>query len=109
MGAYAVLFTQGAEQDVEAIYDYIAEVDGVVRADQVLDGLMVVVEGLAHFPERGSYPQELLALGIKEYRQTMFKPWRVIHAVAGAQVIVYAVADGRRDMAALLARRLLGA
>ena len=107
MAASPVLLTHGAEQDVEDIFDYIAQADGMERAHQVLDGLMAVIEGLARFPERGSYPQELLALGIKEYRQTMFKPWRVIYAVQDGQVIVYLVADGRRDMAALLARRLL--
>lgn len=107
VAAYPVLLTQGAEQDVEEIFDFIANADSAARAQQVLDGLMAVIEGLAHFPERGSYPQELLILGIKEYRQTMFKPWRVIYAVQDDQVIVYLVADGRRDMAALLARRLL--
>lgn len=107
MPATPVLLTHGAEQDVEDIFDYIAQADGLGRAHQVLDGLIAVIEGLARFPERGSYPRELLALGIKEYRQTMFKPWRLIYAVHGGQVIVYVVADGRRDMAALLARRLL--
>ena len=60
-------------------------------------------------PERGSYPKELVGLGIKEYRQTFFKPYRVIYRVTGSQVIVYLIADGRRDMQTVLARRLLGA
>ncbi|MCE7966884.1 MAG: type II toxin-antitoxin system RelE/ParE family toxin [Nitrospira sp. NTP2] len=95
---YEVLLTQGAEQDLESICDYIAEFDCVANANDVLDRLMVVVEGLAQFPERGSYPKELMALGIKEYRQTALKPYRV-----------YLIIDGRRDMQSLLARRLLGA
>lgn len=44
---------------------------------------MKVVEGLAQFPERGNYPKELLALGIKDCRQTAFKPYRVVYRVAG--------------------------
>jgi toxin ParE1/3/4 len=60
-------------------------------------------------PERGDYPKELLALGIREYRQTSLKPYRVIYRVAGSQVIIYLIADGRRDMQSVLTRRLLGA
>ena len=94
---------------MEAIHDYIAEFDCVANANYVLDQLMEVVESLSRFPERGSYPKELVALGIKEYRQTSFKPYRVIYRVAGNQVVIYVVADGRRDMQSVLARRLLGA
>jgi toxin ParE1/3/4 len=106
---FEVLLTQGAEQDLEAIHDYICEFDCVANASYVLDELMAVVEGLSKFPERGSYPKELVGLGIKEYRQTFFKPYRVIYRVTGSQVIIYLIADGRRDMQSVLARRLLGA
>jgi toxin ParE1/3/4 len=106
---YEVLLTQGAERDLESIYDYIAEVDGKANADDMLDRLMEAVEGLARFPERGSYPKELVALGIKEYRQTQFKPYRLIHRVMARQVVIYLIVDGRRDMQSLLANRLLGA
>lgn len=106
---YEVLLTQGAEQDLESIHDYIAEFDCVVNANSVLDRLTDVVKGLAQFPERGSYPKELVALGIKEYRQTAFKPYRVIYRVMGDKVVIYLIVDGRRDMQSVLARRLLGA
>lgn len=108
-GKFEVLLTEGAEQDLEAIHDYISEYDCVANANYVLDEWMNVVESLSKFPQRGSYPKELVALGIKEYRQTAFKPYRVIYRVAGSQVIIYLIADGRRDMQAVLARRLLGA
>ena len=106
---FEVLLTEGAEQDLEAIHDYIAEFDCVANANNVLDALMNVVENLSKFPERGSYPKELVSLGIKEYRQTLFKPYRVIYRVTGRQVIIYLMADGRRDMQSVLTRRLLGA
>ena len=106
---FDVLLTEGAEQDLEAIHDYISDFDCVAHANEVLDALMVVVESLSEFPQRGSYPKELVSLGIKEYRQTFFKPYRVIYRVTGSQVIIYLIADGRRDMQSVLARRLLGA
>jgi len=106
---FEVLLTAGAEQDLEAIHDYIAEFDCLAHANHVLDELMDVVGSLSKFPERGSYPKELLSLGMKEYRQTLFKPYRVIYRITGSQVIIYLIADGRRDMQSVLARRLLGA
>ena len=106
---FEVLLTEGAEQDLEAIYDYIADFDSPASANDVLDQLMEVVESLSLFPERGSYPKELLSLGIKEYRQALFKPYRLIYRVINNQVIIYLIADGRRDMQSVLERRLLGA
>src|SRR2546422_263408 len=52
--------------------------------------------------------QETLALGIREYGETFFKPYRIIYRIQRRQVHVYLIADGRRDMQTLLARRLLG-
>jgi len=106
---FRVLLTAGAERDLEALYDYVIRSDGVPQAYRLLDRLMESVDSLTGFPERGSHPKELAALGIKEYRQVWFKPYRVIYRVTGQQVVVYLVVDGRRDMQSLLARRLLGA
>lgn len=106
---FEVLLTAGAEQDLESIHDYISEFDSVANANDVLDALIHVVESLSIFPERGSYPKELVGLGIKEYRQTFFKPYRVIYRITGSQVFIYLIVDGRRDMQSVLARRLLGA
>ncbi|GMV01252.1 MAG: type II toxin-antitoxin system RelE/ParE family toxin [Burkholderiaceae bacterium] len=106
---YEVVLTEGAEQDLEALHDYIAEFDSVANANHVLDRLTEVVERLARFPERGSYPRELVALGIKDYRQTAFRLYRVIYRVLDSRVVVYLIVDGRRDMQSVLARRLLGA
>ena len=106
---YKVLLTAGAESDLEDLHGHIAEHDSRNSADYVLDRLMEVAESLATFPERGSHPQELLVLGIREYRQSFFKPYRVIYRVIRKRVIIYLIADGRRDMQSLLSRRLLGA
>jgi len=107
--AYEVLLTVGAERDLEDIYDHIAESDSPANADYVLTRLLEVADRLATFPDRGPHPKELQALGIREYRQAFFKPYRVIYRVIDQQVFIYLIADGRRDMQSLLARRLLGA
>jgi toxin ParE1/3/4 len=38
----------------------------VANAHRVLDGLAGVLDTLSRFPERGSWPKELLGLGIRE-------------------------------------------
>ncbi|MBD9358897.1 type II toxin-antitoxin system RelE/ParE family toxin [Methylomonas albis] len=105
---YEALLTKGAEQDLETIYDYIAEFDSVANANYVLDALLEIVESLVNFPDRGTYPKELLGLGIQDFRQAFFKPYRIIYRVIGQKVYIVLITDGRRDIQALLSRRLLG-
>ena len=105
--SFEVLLTHGAEQDLESIHDYISRFDCVTNANYVLDQLLELAEELKKFPERGSYPKELLTLGIKEYRQATFKPYRVIYRIMDNQIVIYLIVDGRRDMQSVLARRLL--
>lgn len=104
---YEVLLTADAQRDLEEIYDYVAGHDAPEKAHHVLDRIDGVAAKLAAFPERGSYPKELLALGIREYRETYFKPYRLIYRIEGKRVYVYLIADGRRDMQTLLTQRLL--
>ena len=75
----------------------------------MLDKIGSVFFSLEELPERGSYPPELAALGVHEYREVFFKPYRIIYQVRKKHVRVSLVADGRRDMQNLLTRRLLSA
>ena len=83
--------------------------DAPQKADYVLEQIEKAFSRLSEFPERGAYPKELLALGIREYREIFFKPYRIIYRVMDKNVYVLLIADGRRDMQTLLQRRLLGA
>ena len=104
---FAVLLSAAAEQDLADIYRYIVENDSVQNADRVLAGLEAACTRLASFPNSGNVPKELSLLGITDYREVHFKPYRVIYRVMKKAVVVYCVLDGRRDMQSLLQRRLL--
>jgi len=104
---FAVELTQGAEDDLAAIHAWLAANRSPDDADALLDRLLEAVGTLERFPQRGSVPQELQALGISEFRQLLLAPYRLIYRVAGDTVYVFVIADGRRDMQALLERRLL--
>ncbi len=106
---FAVLLTNDAASDLDDLYDYIAAHDTPQKADYILEQLEKAFSTLSEFPERGAYPKELLALGIREYREVFFKPYRIIYRVMDKNVYVLLIADGRRDMQSLLQLRLLDA
>lgn len=104
---HQVVITEDAQRDLEEIIDYIEATDSIGAANHVLDQLEKQILGLGGYPERGNYPKELVATGMREYREKHFKPYRIIYRIVANTVIVYLIADGRRDMLALLSKRLL--
>jgi toxin ParE1/3/4 len=106
---FAVFLTNAAAGDLDELYDYIAEHEAPRKANFVLKQIEKAFTKLAEFPERGTYPKELLAIGIREYREVFFKPYRIICRVMDKNVCVLLIVDGRRDMQSLLQRRLLKA
>jgi toxin ParE1/3/4 len=106
---FTVLLTHDAARDLDELYDYIALHDAPRKADYVLKQIEKAFSQLSEFPERGAYPKELLALGVREYLEIFFKPYRIIYRVLNKNVYVLLIANGRRDMQSLLQRRLLHA
>ena len=106
---FEVLLTNDAACDLDDLHDYIAKHDGRRKADYVIEQIEKAFCSLSESPERGAYPKELLALGIREYREVFFKPYRIIYRVIEKKIYVLLSIDGRRDMRTILQRRLLGA
>jgi len=102
-----VFLTADAACDLEELYQYIVRHDTPGKAEHVLTNIEEICNSLSELPERGAYPKELLALGIRDYREVFFKPYGVIYRVTGDEVYVLLIVDGRRDMQTLLQRRLL--
>jgi toxin ParE1/3/4 len=104
---YQVRLTGELEADLLDLFEYIARKDSVANAYHVLDELDALILSLNQHPERGHYPPELHEHGVKDFREVLFKSYRVIYQVMGNQVAVLGCFDGRRDMQSLLERRLL--
>ena len=107
MKRYRVRLTEDAEQDLIDIYRYIALYDSVENADYVLDRLESLCSRLVELPERGHAPPELSRIGVTNYREVNFKPYRVIYEVIRQNVFIHCILDGRRDIPSLLERRLI--
>ena len=104
---FEVLLTAGAVRDLDELDDWIARHDSPAKAAYVVDRIESAISALSRFPARGARPRELLALGIGDYRETFFKPYRIVYRIEGKRVYVHLIADGRRDMQELLGQRLL--
>ena len=107
--SFAVLLTHNAARDIKALFDDITEHDSPLKADTVLEQIEKPFSALSEFPARGIYPKELLKIGIREYREIFFKPYRIIYRVMDTKVYVLLMVDGRRDLQTLLQRRLFDA
>lgn len=105
---FEVELTQGAEDDLEGIHDYLSEHRSMEAAEALLDAFLDKIQTLERYPERGSVPKELEAIGIRDFRQVLLDPYRLIYRVIDSKVVILVIADGRRDMQTLLERRLLG-
>ena len=96
-----------AETDLFDIYLYVARHDSTEKAARLLDNLEKTVLRLETTPLRGSYPPELERIGVLEFREIFFKPYRIIYEVKKTNVYVHCIIDGRRDLQELLQTRLL--
>ena len=106
--SYNVLLTNDAAQDLDDIYEHIYLNDSPGKAEYVFKQIEKAIDNLTTFPERGSYPNELKNLGIKQYREVYFKPYRLIYQIQKETVYIMLITDGRRDMQTLLSKRLFG-
>ena len=102
-----VYIVADAEQDMVAIYDYIALTDLLEKTEYVLENIGKKCFGLSEFPNRGHFPPELERIGIYEYREIHFKPYRIIYQVIDSKVYIHCVLDGRKELQKLLEKRLL--
>lgn len=101
-----VLIAGDAREDMLALYAYITANDSALRAELVLGRLQEACHSLAEQSFRGNVPVELQPLGVKDFREIHVGLYRIVYRVEEAGVVVYGVADGRRDMQGFLARRL---
>ena len=109
MRRFKLILTENALADFEDIAHYITLQDGPDRAEHVGRQIEKAFSSLASLPNRGDHPRERLALGNRTFPEVHVKPYRIVYRVTGNRVVVHIIADGRRDMRALLTRRLLGA
>ena len=107
MKKFDVVFDKNAEDDLFDIYAYVAVNDSVERADRLFAAIRRTCLKLKTLPHRGNIPPELFEVGVIEFRELRYKPYRIIYSIEASVVNVHCVLDGRRDVQTLLQERLL--
>ena len=102
---FNVRFTASAREDLREIRAYIAASDSRENADYVAREIVRAVLELRDFPHRGAHPPDLLKRGNRSYWQIFFKPYLILYRIRAHTVFIGAIADGRRDLDALLVRQ----
>lgn len=107
MKKYNVVFDNSAEDDLYEIYTYVATNDSVERADKLFNALRSTCNKLKTLPLRGHIPPELFDVGVVEFREIHYKPYRIFYSLENNIVRVHCVLDGRRDIQTVLQERSL--
>lgn len=105
--SYRVDWAEVARRDLFAIVDYLLE-RNPDAASSTLERLERRASALKRSPDRGRVIPELERLQLREYRELIVAPYRLVYRITGRQVLVLAVFDSRRNLEDLLLDRLVG-
>jgi toxin ParE1/3/4 len=104
--SFRVQWAKAAVRDLEELMSYIAA-DSPLDTERILDKLEKRAQTLESTPVRGRVVPELAHFGIRNWRELIVKPYRIIYRIDEDTVNVLAVLDGRRDLQDLLLERLI--
>jgi toxin ParE1/3/4 len=104
---FNVYLIEDAEKDLFDIYRYVSRNDSVGHVNRLIEKLEKSILKLEMLPDRGHIPPELERIGVLEFREVFYKPYRIIYQIIGNNVYVHCILDGRRDMQDILQQRVL--
>lgn len=104
---FKVNLSFSAENDLFEIYQYVFLYDSVEKAEKLYSKLYDKCITLQEYPNRGHIPSEFSFLGIDDFLEITYKPYRIIYQIIEKVVFIHCILDGRRDMQKLLHERLI--
>lgn len=104
---FFVYLIEDVEKDLFDVYRYVAQNDSIEHTDNLLGKLEKKILSLETMPQRGHVPLELERIGVVEYREIFYKPYRIIYQIIESRIYVHCILDGRRDLQDLLQQRIL--
>jgi len=106
MQSYKVLWTEDAVSDLDGIIGYLFQ-ESRNTAKEIYRAIKEKCESLEHFPFRGRIVPELESLGFCEYRELIYKRWRIVYSIEGNNVYLLLLLDSAQDIQEQLVRRML--
>ncbi|MCH8012985.1 MAG: type II toxin-antitoxin system RelE/ParE family toxin [Candidatus Marinimicrobia bacterium] len=104
---FKVHLLSDAEEDLFDIYRYVASNDSESKAMRLIQKSEKLCYSLEELPNRGHVPPELEEIGIFDYLEIHYKPYRIIYQIIENSVFIHCILDGRRDMEEILYRRFI--
>ena len=104
---YRIEWAEVARRDLLGIVDYLAGRNPGAAA-ATLEMLQRKASTLRAAPHRGRVIPELHRLQMREYRELIIAPYRLIYRINGHRVLVLGVLDSRRNLEDVLLERLGG-
>lgn len=101
------VFLEGAEEDLKELRHYFIKSFGKPTWQETYQKIKDSAQAIQTSPQGGSIPDELVDLGLQQYRQVVSDMNRIIYEAREAVIYIHIVCDTRRDMRTLLSRRLL--
>lgn len=101
------VFLAGAEEDLRELRRYLIKSFGMSTWQESYQKIKDAVRAIQTFPQGGSLPEELIDLGLQQYRQAISGMNRIIYEIREDVIYIHIVCDTRRDMRTLLSRRLM--
>jgi len=102
-----LVFLEGAEHDLHGIRRYVLKNFGPEGLQDTSKKLRETLRLIKTFPQSGAIPEELSELGMENYRQVISGMNRLIYEIREDTAYIHIVCDTRRNLRALLSRRLL--
>ena len=104
---YRIEWAPLAVRDIDEILAFLAAREDFHTATRVLDRILTRVTSLSVHPNRCRIVPELKDVGIREDREAITRPYRIIFRIVGSRVGIVGVLDSRRDLEELLLNRAL--
>lgn len=101
-----VVWARSARRDLDRLLAYLADHDRKA-ALVTLERLESKARSLAILTDRGRVVPELARLHVREYRELLVPPYRLLYRTRDADIVVLAVYDGRRSLEDVLLDRLI--
>lgn len=104
-----VVILQGAETDLRELRHYLCLRFGAAIWQSSYTAIKRAVGRIATHPQAGKLPDELVALNLAQYRQVLAGMNRIVYELRGDMAYVHVICDARRDLRAVLLRRIIEA
>lgn len=102
-----VVILESAEHDLKDLHSYIVKNFSSENWQDTYAKLKESIRNLQDFPLAGSIPDEIEKLHLSQYRQVVSGLNRIVYEVRQDSIYIHMIVDARRDMNALLTKRLL--